>query len=153
MKRHRQSLEVDSNMNITNLLDVVLVLLCAFMIVAPTLKSGIPVELPQVENPSTMTEDEDKSIEVTIARKDLDSVGDKILIDGQRKDLADLDGIFQQRKAKDPEVSVTIRGDQQAMFDTGVQILAKANAAGIESFAFSTEPASAAKPPKAGNEE
>lgn len=140
MKRHRQSLVVNSDMNITNLLDVALTLLCGFMIVAPTLQSGIPVDLPAVENSQTINADENNTANITIGARDPESVEDKIYLDGQRVRVAELTERLQELKASKPDLSVTIDADQRAWMDTGVQVLAAANLAGIENFAFATNP-------------
>ena len=51
MKRHRQPLEIASDMNVTNLIDTSFILLITFMLVAPQLKHGIQLELPEVVAP------------------------------------------------------------------------------------------------------
>ena len=145
MNRQRQPREMNTDINITNLLDTALTLLCGFMIVAPTTKSGIPVELPQVEKSEMISEEEDKSIQLTINVRDPESVEDKIFVDGQRVRLNDLTDMLADRKAENPDVTVTIDADQRAWMDTGVQVLAAANVAGIENFAFSTNPKPATK--------
>jgi len=144
MKRHRELLEVNSQINITNLLDTALTLLIGFMIVAPTLKSGIPVELPKVEHSETISENEDNSVRITIAVRDPESVEDKILVDGQRVRLKDLPDVLRERQAANPDLAITIDGDQNALFDTGVQVFAAANLVGIENFNISTDRQSAA---------
>lgn len=144
MKRHRQPLELNSQINITNLLDTALTLLCGFMIVAPTLKSGIPVELPQVEKAETLTETEDNTLRITIAVPDPESVEDKILVDGRRVRLPNLSGLLAERKAENPNLAVTIDSDKDVRFETGARVMSALNVAGIENFSIATDPLAAA---------
>ncbi len=139
MRRHRQSLNIDPNMNITNLLDVVLVLLCGFMIVAPALKTGIAVELPQVQESTALTPDENSICEIAIAKRDLESAEDRIYVDGERVRLESLQDILRQKKLRNKELAVTILGDKESQFDTGIKVISKAQEAGIEAFSFQTQ--------------
>ncbi len=63
----RRSYKVMSEINVTNLVDVVLVLLIIFMISAPLLQSGIDVQLPQT---SYVDKDVSEGIVVTVMDKD-----------------------------------------------------------------------------------
>ena len=55
-KRHRHDSELKSEINITPLVDVMLVLLIVFMIAAPLLSVGVPVNLPKTEAKSLLSQ-------------------------------------------------------------------------------------------------
>jgi len=134
MKRHRRSLEIISNINITNLLDTAFILLIAFMIVAPTLKSGIPVTLPKVEAP-TMIEDVDDSITITISKSEIESVSDRLYIDEKtRVDLEELEDILKMKREANPDLAVLIRTDSEADAGTFVKVVGVVTRLGIENF-------------------
>jgi biopolymer transport protein ExbD len=147
MKRHRRDLEVISAINITNLLDTAFILLIAFMLVAPTLKSGIPVDLPQVESSESVA-DEEESHTITIAPRDAESVGDRIYLDGRIVRLEDLRGPMEAAYRANPKVAVTVESDGQALWETVAQVVSIVRSVGIENFVFSTEP----RPPRLSGE-
>src|SRR5260370_22059602 len=60
--------KVNSNINVTPMVDVMLVLLIIFMVITPMLQKGIPVDLAKVNNPDTM-KDADKEDALTVAVK------------------------------------------------------------------------------------
>ncbi len=136
MKRHRQSLEVMSSINITNLLDTAFVLLMAFMVVAPTLKSGIPVNLPKVENPETLEAEKDDEIQITVKPKDEESITDRIYINDTKVRIELLEGIMQARYASTPEAVVRVSADAEVQWDTMAKVISTINNAGFEHFGF-----------------
>ena len=74
-----------SNINVTPLVDVVLVLLIIFMVVTPMLKQGVAVQLPETKNGKPM--EEDKKENIVVAIKDDGSIyveGEKV--EGAEKD-------------------------------------------------------------------
>jgi biopolymer transport protein ExbD len=139
MKRHRQDLEIISNINITNLLDTAFILLIAFMIVAPTLKSGIPVQLPKVDDSQALDEMPD-AYTISLRPKDVESVADQIFVNGKRVHLDELGPLMEKAHTVNPDVAVMIRADSAALAGTLVKVIDKVSGVGIENFAFLTEP-------------
>lgn len=139
MKRHRKGLEVISQINITNLLDTAFILLIAFMIVVPTLKSGIPVDLPKMASPESIQDDKGSYL-ITIAPKDLESAGDRIFLNRERIELDDLALRVTREFEANPDLVVTIEGDREAMWGTGVEIISICREAGVERFDLLGEP-------------
>jgi biopolymer transport protein ExbD len=136
MKRHRQSLEVMSSINITNLLDTAFVLLMAFMVVAPTLKSGIPVNLPKVENAEPLDPEKDDEIQITVKPKDVESITDRIYVNDTRVRIEDLEEIMQIRHSATPEAVVRVSADGDVQWDTMANVIATINHVGFEQFGF-----------------
>src|SRR5262249_31644781 len=75
--------EVTSDINVTPMADVMLVLLIIFMVVTPMLQKGIPVELAKTKNPVDMKEaDRDDAILVAVTRDGKFYLGqDKVNVD------------------------------------------------------------------------
>ena len=61
--------DLSPDMNVTPLVDVVLVLLIIFMVVAPRLDQDVPVNLPGIFNPDPEVETSVDPLKVTVARK------------------------------------------------------------------------------------
>ena len=67
-RRRRRAGAVRPDMNVTPLVDVVLVLLIIFMVVAPRLEQDVQVELPGIFNPDPEVEIAAEPLKVTVAR-------------------------------------------------------------------------------------
>ena len=65
---YRKSYRPMSEINVTPFIDVMLVLLIVFMVTAPLLSAGIPVDLPKTEAAS-VSEKDDKPLEVAVNKK------------------------------------------------------------------------------------
>ena len=97
--------QASPDINITPLVDVVLVLLIIFMVVTPALNEGAQIELPQVMTPDPKTK-YINPIEVTIA-PDGTTVLEKETIP-----LSQLKGKLVALHAKDPERAMMLKSDQ-----------------------------------------
>lgn len=89
-------------MNITPLVDVVLVLLIIFMVVTPAINEGEAVELPEILN---VEKKKGEPIEVTLA------ANGNVLVAKQQVPEAQLEGALQQLFAQDPERTVLLNAD------------------------------------------
>jgi biopolymer transport protein TolR len=94
------------DINITPLVDVVLVLLIIFMVVTPAINEGAQIELPKVLTPDPKTK-YINPIEVTVA-PDGTTVCDK-----QTIKLGELKGKLQAMHAKEPDRALMLKSDQQ----------------------------------------
>ena len=101
---------VQPDMNVTPLVDVVLVLLIIFMMVAPRLEHDVPVNLPGVTNPDPVAAAGKDALQVTVAAS-----GD-VWIDGQRYDTDGALAVLQAAHVADPQRRVSIRGDERLTF-------------------------------------
>jgi biopolymer transport protein ExbD len=125
--------EVMSDINVTPLVDVMLVLLIIFIITVPVALKEIKVNLPKASNLPTQTKPED----VTIA---VDKSG---AIYWNTKLLANQDALKAElrRVARDePQPEVHIRGDSDARYMYVGQVLVAAQQIGIRKVAFLTSP-------------
>ncbi|GAC1308879.1 MAG: biopolymer transporter ExbD [Steroidobacteraceae bacterium] len=125
--------EVLSDINVTPLVDVMLVLLIIFIITVPVALKEIKVNLPKASNLPTQTKPED----VTIA---VDKSGG---IYWNTRRLANQDALKTSLRGiagQDPQPEVHIRGDSDARYMYVGQVLVAAQQIGIRKVAFLTTP-------------
>ena len=125
--------EVLSDINVTPLVDVMLVLLIIFIITVPVALKQIKVTLPKASNLPTQTKPADISITV-------DKSGQ---IYWNTKLLANQEQLKQELRnvaRDDPQPEVHIRGDSDARYMYVGQVLVAAQQIGIRKVAFLTEP-------------
>ncbi len=125
--------EVNSTINTTPLVDVMLVLLIIFLITVPVVTHTIPVKLPSERNQLYKTHIEDVDLSVN---KDGD------IFWGQ-KQLADTNELLEKLKKVSvlvPQPEVHIRGDQNARYEFVGKVILTAQRAGIAKVGFVLQP-------------
>lgn len=124
---------VISEINMTPLVDVMLVLLIIFMITVPVLTHSVPLELPKVSHqPSTATPDT-----ITLA-----VTADGGLYWNQDKlDIASLQQRLAAAAQQTPQPVFQLKGDRAVAYEHVVKTLATIQQAGITQLGFITEPA------------
>ncbi|HEY0758039.1 MAG TPA: biopolymer transporter ExbD [Acidisarcina sp.] len=124
-----------SEINITPLVDVVLVLLVIFMLTAPVLQSGIEVAVPKTKTVREITE---QRVVVTIDRQQRVFLGD------QPVNVAQLPGRLQQSGSaagKDPAHQVIyLRADERVPFGAFASVMDAVKQAGITNISIVTQP-------------
>jgi len=137
-KHHRQ--RVMSDINVTPMVDVMLVLLIIFMVSAPLLTVGVPIDLPQSQAKSL---DQDKE-PLTV------SVNDKGQIFLQNSEIAADDLIPKMLAVADArggvETRVYVRGDKKVDYGTMMQVMGRLSSAGFHRVALVSEFEQGAKP-------
>ncbi len=128
--RTRSSL---ADINITPLVDVVLVLLIIFMLTAPILQSGIEVNVPKTKTVKEITEER---LVLTIDRQQRVFLGNDPI-----KVLAIPDTL--RRKVRDPQhQSIFIRADENVPFGAFATVMDAVKQAGITNVSIVTQPLS-----------
>lgn len=122
-----------SEINVTPLVDVMLVLLVVFMITMPVITHSIPISLP-----TASADAEQKAEPKDPLRLSINAQGEYYLGD-QPTNREALSSALQQAKAANPDVVLAIDGDKAAAYDTVAQALHAAKAAGISKVGFVTE--------------
>ena len=118
----RRRLVPTADINVTSLVDVAFVLLIIFMITAPMMQGGVPVELPKAEGrPLTPSE----GVTVTINR------AGRIYLDQTPVSYADFRAAFRAYVTRKGASEVYIQGDRRASYGDVVRVLAAIRASGL----------------------
>lgn len=132
-RRSRRS-RLNADINVTPLVDVMLVLLIVFMVAAPLLSVGVPVELPKTDAKSLPSESEPITITV-------DKEGNVFL---QETEVS-LDDIVVRLSAiaqNGYEERIYLRGDNASDYGSVMKVMARVNAAGYSNLGLVTDPVS-----------
>jgi len=121
-----------AEINITPLVDVVLVLLVIFMFTAPVLQSGIEVAVPKTKTVKEITE---QRTVVTIDRDAQVFLGDKLV------NIHDLPRLLQEQNGGDPVKRVIyLRADGRVSFGNFATLMDAVKQAGITNVSIVTQP-------------
>ncbi|WP_404325606.1 ExbD/TolR family protein [Aerophototrophica crusticola] len=118
-----------SEINVTPLVDVMLVLLIIFMVAAPLLTAGIPVNLPKGAAQALDTQEDPLWVSVTADGRV--SFKDKKDFDNEEYSIAELPARFAAVAAKAADRKVMIRGDRDVRYSTIIDVLSDARRAGL----------------------
>lgn len=130
--RRSNRYRLNSDINITNLMDVMMVLLVVFMVAAPLMTSGIALDLPKVGGKTL--EGEDTSINISVDKDGYYYIGQtEIPAD---KIVDKLNAIKGQNSA----LSVTISGDTGTEYGRVIGLMAILKEAGFDKVGLKTEP-------------
>ncbi len=129
MKRRRQPVsQPAANINITSLLDITFVLMIAFMVVAPALKHGVDLELPEVKEAPSLKND--KPIAVTVEY--VSDASANILVDGKSVSLEELVARLKAENAGgEGGRAVTLEGDRRVDWQTMTEVITELRQGGI----------------------
>ena len=122
-----------AEINVTPMVDVMLVLLVVFMITAPLLTSGVDINLPQSEA-KPITGEDNKPLEITVTLKGQIYIGDTEV----KRDR--LISLLEAMTKDDPDRRIFIRGDQGLNYGNVMDILGALNKAGFRKVALLSEP-------------
>jgi biopolymer transport protein TolR len=120
-----------AEINITPLVDVVLVLLVIFMITAPVLQSGIEVAVPKTKTVKEITE---QRMVLTIDRDAQVFLGDKIV------NLHELPQILRQSISDPTKRVIYLRADERVTFGNFAALMDAVKQAGITNISIVTQP-------------
>ena len=121
-----------SEINMTPLIDVMLVLLVIFIITAPMMLSAVKVDLPKAKAAAASQSDA-QALAVTI-----DQAG-AVFVQEQRLQGEALQLALQQAAQRNPATEVQLRADAAVPYGRVVEFMALANAAGLSRIGFVTE--------------
>jgi biopolymer transport protein TolR len=141
--------KVNSNINVTPMVDVMLVLLIIFMVITPMLTKGAGVEKAQVNNPIPMPDaDKEDAILVVVMRDG------RIYLGTDRIQVEDLTNKVKDRLADKPDKRIYISADARAKYGAVVDVVDNVRAAGVDDVGLLTEQKHAGpattKPPTGG---
>ena len=120
-----------SEINVTPLVDVMLVLLIVFMVAAPLMTMGVPVDLPQTRAQAMPVNA--KPITVTVTPYGA------ISIDNQKVTMDTLVSTVQSMATQGTDERLYVRGDSTAQYGMIMQVMGALSAAGFEKIGLITE--------------
>jgi len=122
-----------SDINITPMVDVMLVLLIVFMVAAPMMTAGVPIELPQTQ--AQQLNSEQTPITVSITDTGAIFIGETPVA------LEDLVAQVTAQATNGTEDRVYVRGDLSANYGAVMQVMGALSGAGFAKIGLITEPA------------
>ena len=125
--------QMNSTINTTPLVDVMLVLLIIFLITIPVVTQSIQLSLPKERNVPTQTKPE--NILLAVSRD-----GDVYWNTRRMPDTQSLVEALKKEAVKDPQPEVHIRGDENARYESVGRLVVACQRAGIAKVGFITEP-------------
>jgi biopolymer transport protein TolR len=132
-RRHRRN-PVMSEINVTPMVDVMLVLLIIFMVSAPLLTVGVPIDLPQTQA-SSLDQADKEPLAISV------NTDGKVYLQNTEIKLEELvpklQAISQVRGGNDERIYV--RGDKTVDYGTVMKVMGRLSAAGFRKVALVTE--------------
>lgn len=124
---------VKSDINVTPLVDVMLVLLIIMMLIAPMLQQGAPVTLPQAANTTEKPDTQDQTVVA------IDALG-QFYVNNLHVQQSDLVSRVQSALEDKKEKIVYLKGDKDAKYSAIMDVMDAFRKAQIENIALITEP-------------
>ena len=134
-RRGRRSRGALSEINVTPLVDVMLVLLIIFMITAPLLASAVPIDLPESRAKPVETE-EQEPVQLSINGDDTIYIGDQVVPEAELP--ARLDAIARENEGKDRPRQIMLRADKGLDYGRVMRVMGELNRAGLTRIALVT---------------
>lgn len=135
--RNRYSRAPMAEINVTPMVDVMLVLLVIFMITAPMMTAGVNVDLPKSAAKAIAGQDEPLNVAVTSAGN--------IYIQKQEVQLGELAKKLSAIAGENKEIRIFVRGDRTVDYGRIMQAVGEINAAGFTKVSLVTETGGAKK--------
>jgi biopolymer transport protein ExbD len=126
--------DVMNEINMTPLVDVMLVLLIIFIITVPVMKHAVNIDLPRATN-------QPQDARPETVRLTVDATGAYFWNEQRIEDLA-LPALLKVSAAKNPQPDLHIRGDKAVRYERVAEAMAAAQRAGLKKIGFITEPKS-----------
>jgi biopolymer transport protein ExbD/biopolymer transport protein TolR len=134
LSKRNEGANVNSDINVTPMVDVMLVLLIIFMVITPMLQHGISVDMAKVNNPEPMADaDKEDALLVSVMRNgDVFFGTDKVAPDS-------LTGKVKDRLTNKADKRVYVKADARAHFGNVVQVVDAVRAAGVDDLGLLTD--------------
>jgi biopolymer transport protein TolR len=123
---------VQGDINVTPLVDVVLVLLIIFMVVTPMIASGVQVDLPKTVN-HFKKPDDGKDIIVSVTKEKV------VYMMANAVKKEDIPRRIEEERRKHPEKTVFVKGDSRTSYGAVREVMELVHKAGIEDVMLGTE--------------
>ncbi len=123
-----------SEINVTPLVDVMLVLLVVFMVTAPLLTHAVRIDLPQARNQANV--EKPQTVSLAIDARGRVFWNDQLVVDG------DLPARLGHAAQQQPQPELHLRADRNTRYEHIAQVIADAQTAGLKRIGFVTDPKS-----------
>lgn len=134
MAKREEGKKVNSNINVTPMVDVMLVLLIIFMVITPMLQKGVSVDLAKVNSPSSMPDaDKEDALIVAVMRDG------KLFFGNDRIEADQLTQKIKDRLANRVDKRVYVRADARAKYGSVVEVVDNVRAAGVDDLGLLTD--------------
>jgi biopolymer transport protein TolR len=132
-RRGRRRAAVMAEINVTPMVDVMLVLLIIFMVAAPMLTTGVPLDLPQTQAKALDLDKEPLMLSVKLDGKVFlnDTEIDVSQLEAKLKAVTEARGGLEER--------IFVRGDRKVDYGTVMKVMGRLSAAGFKKVALVTE--------------
>lgn len=124
--------DVVSDINITPLVDVMLVLLIVFIVTAPLLTNSVKVNLPKAA--PTQSTDQNKALVISV------KPDGAIFLDKDPVKLENFEQEITQRKTANSKLALNLNADETVPYGTVAKLLASIERVGVEKLSVITEP-------------
>jgi biopolymer transport protein ExbD len=121
-----------NEINMTPLVDVMLVLLIIFIITVPVMKHAVNIDLPRATSEPEQPKPQNILFSIT--------ADGSYYWNEQKIDDAELPARLAAEAAKDPQPELHIRGDKEVRYERVAKAMSKAREAGVRKIGFVTEP-------------
>jgi biopolymer transport protein ExbD len=149
--RKSEAYRVNSNINVTPMVDVMLVLLIIFMVITPMLQKGQSVDLVKTNNPQAMPDaDKEDALLVAVTRDG------KIFFGAEKVGAAaDLTQMVKDKLTNKTDKRVFVKADARTKYGNVVEVVDNVRSAGVDQLGLLTEQrkqgAAATAPPSGGS--
>ncbi len=134
LAKRNEGAKVNSDINVTPMVDVMLVLLIIFMVVTPMLQHGVTVDMAKVNNPEQMPDaDKEDALLVAVMRDG------KVFFGTDPIKVEDLTGRIKDRLANKTDKRVFIKADARAKFGSVVEVVDNVRSAGVDQLGLLTD--------------
>ena len=119
----KYQIESNHEINVTPFVDVMLVLLIVFMVSAPLMTVGVPVDLPKTAAPSLPADNKPLFISI--------DTQNRIYVQETQVELDNLVPLLRAITENNPEARVLVRGDAKIQYGTMLQVMGTISAGGF----------------------
>ncbi len=134
LAKRNEGAKVNSDINVTPMVDVMLVLLIIFMVITPMLQKGVSVDMAKVNNPEQMPDaDKEDALLVAVNREG------KVFFGTDPINVNDLTQKIKDRLANKTDKRVFIKADARAKFGWVVEVVDNVRAAGVDQLGLLTD--------------
>ena len=124
---------LSSDINVTPLVDVCLVLLIIFMVVTPMLQKGVPINLPVTEEPER-TPDTDKQLQISVKADNTVYIGPNVVRKEQVKTL------LEEIQQRTPDREIAVKGDKLVKYGEVLDVLKACREVGFNDVGLIAQP-------------